>query len=497
MLLTLSQAKAQLSFSGQLRTRSEFRNGTGTLATIGSTPSFFTSQRTRLTFHYRSSRLVFQTTVQDVRVWGQDASTINNADGTRLGIHEAWAEIVLSNKKDTAIHQSPVDYFGIKIGRQELIYDDSRLLGNLDWLQQARRHDAAVFKLLHKGWQTDLGVAFNQNSDGFNYNGTFYTPGNVAPYVKDSKGNLVATPAGLIPLVNASGVSSKTGTPSFIIAPGTNGMNQDYKAFQYLYVAKKIDATKITGLFFTDQFGKYVLDSVKNIAGADTGYVYGKRFNQKGVNARFTYGINITSQFGHAKEWTINAAAYGQSGNDKDGLTLGGYTTTASLSYTERLFVFTAGWDVLSGNDAFSTSTANHRFDPLYGTPHKFWGYMDYFYTGAPNPAPAGGLSNPYCKIRYTTANKRWSNELVYNYFALAKDMKDGTGNALPKYLGSEFDFVSTYQLNKITTLEGGLAFMNATTSMEYAKGITPGTARLNGNWAYLQINIKPEFLIK
>ena len=55
------------------------------------------------------------------------------------------------------------------------MYDDSRLLGNLDWAQQARRHDAIVFKLLQSGWQVDLGAAFNQNTDAFNYNGTYYS----------------------------------------------------------------------------------------------------------------------------------------------------------------------------------------------------------------------------------------------------------------------------------------------------------------------------------
>lgn len=217
-ILSLYRAGAQLTLTGQLRTRSEYRNGLGTLRPKTSDPAFFTSQRTRLIFNYKTNRVVLQTSVQDVRVWGQDASTISNADGSRLGVHEAWAELILSNKKDTSV-KGAVDYFGIKIGRQELLYDDSRLLGNLDWLQQARRHDAVVFKLLNKGWQADLGLAFNQNTDGFNYNGTYYTPANVAPYVKDSKGFLVPTPSGLIPLMNGAGISSKTGNPSFLNPP--------------------------------------------------------------------------------------------------------------------------------------------------------------------------------------------------------------------------------------------------------------------------------------
>src|SRR6185295_17874036 len=68
----------QFSLTGQLRTRTELRNGYGTLETIGNKPAFLTSQRTRLTFNYKTSRVIFQTSLQDVRVWGADASSISN-----------------------------------------------------------------------------------------------------------------------------------------------------------------------------------------------------------------------------------------------------------------------------------------------------------------------------------------------------------------------------------------------------------------------------------
>jgi hypothetical protein len=489
------QAGAQLVFNAQIRTRSEWRNGYGTLLPKTSTPSFHTSQRSRLGFNYKSSRVTFQAVVQDVRVWGQDASTINNNDGSKLALHEGWADIVLANKKDTSFRKPAVDFFSVKIGRQELLYDDSRLLGNLDWLQQARRHDAVVFKLLHHGWQADLGVAFNQNSDAINYNGTYYTPANVMPYVKDSKGNLVATPPALIPLVNPATWSSKSGSPSLQIMPGTNGLNQSYKAMQFFYLSKSISTIKLSGLFFSDQFGKYILDSVKNIAGADTGYVYGRRFNQKGVNTRITTGLYLTGLLGQKKAFAFIAGFYYQAGHDRDALQLSAYTSTVSLGYIKNRFSYTAGWDYVSGNDAFSSSTTNHRFDPLYGTPHKFWGYMDYFYAGS--GSPAGGLSNPFFKIKYNSKNKRLTTGLDYHYFALAENQKDVSGNTLDKYLGSELDFVTSYALNKFTTIDWGFSYMAATHSMEYAKSITPGSARLNPTWSYLMLNIKPEFLFK
>ncbi len=497
LLLVFSSftASAQLSLTGQIRSRAELRDGYGTLQPIGYSNAFFISQRTRLTFNYKSSRLIFQTSIQDVRLWGQDASTTTPADGSKLSVHEAWAEIVLSNKADKDFKISPVDYFAVKIGRQELSYDDERLLGATDWIQQARRHDAIVLKMLDKGWQLDLGAAFNQNTDATNYNGTYYVAGNVSPTVKDSQGNLVNTPAGIIPLVNAAGISSKTGSPSFINPPGTNGLNQNYKSLQYLYAAKKIDKTKISALFVADEFGKYRLDSIKNTSGIDVGYVYGRRFDQSGVNTRFTTGLLINPVFGAKNEWKLNGGFYYQGGHDKDGLALSAYTYTLSAIYNPARFAYTAGWDYLSGNDAFSTSTTNHRFDPLYGTPHKFWGYMDYFY--AVSGAPNGGLSNPYLKVKYISADARFSTELANHYFYLAQNQKNTAGQAIDKYLGTEFDLTTSYKLNKVTTVDLGLSYMAATSSMEYAKNITPGTAHLNPVWAYLQINIKPDFLNK
>lgn len=495
MLLIAQFADAQFTLTGQLRTRTEYRNGLGTLRSKTSDPAFFTSQRSRLTFNYKSGRVILQAAMQDVRVWGQDASTISNADGSRLGLHEGWAEIILANKKDTSFKKPGVEYFAVKLGRQELVYDDVRLLGNLDWLQQARRHDAIVFKLLDKGWQLDAGFAFNQNTDAFNYNGTYYTPANVPAYVKDSRGLLVPTPAGFVPLTNGSGISSKTGSPSFLNPPSTNAMNQNYKSLQYLYAARTFKNTKLTYLFLADHFGKYVLDSAltSNITGP--GYVYGRKFNQKGVNSRITTGLLLNSPLNKSKSLSLTAGFYYQAGKDRDGVDLSAYTSTLAATIAKGKFSYTLGWDYVSGNDAFSTSTTNHRFDPLYGTPHKFWGYMDYFYVGT--GSPAGGLSNLYFKIKYGSKNKRFTATLDYHYFSLAKDMKDGSGNAVDKYLGSEVDLVTSYALNNVVSLEWGFSVMAASESMQYAKGVTPGTANLTGTWSYLMINIRPSFLFK
>src|SRR5438067_4947997 len=103
-------------------------------------------------------------------------------------------------------------------------------------------------------------------------------------------------------------------------------------------------------------------------------------------------GTISNASTGINKVWTLGA--YFQSGKTKDGKDLKAYHYTASLMLQKGKFSFGPGFDYLSGNDATSTSTTDHRFDPLYGTPHKFWGYMDYFYVGT--GSAAGGLVNPY-----------------------------------------------------------------------------------------------------
>lgn len=486
-------SRAQFSIKGQVRTRTERRNGAGTLKPVGNKAALFTSQRTRLTFAYATPRLVLQASLQDVRVWGQDASTISNADGSRLGLHEGWAELFFANGQDSTLASAWADKFSVRIGRQELLYDDSRLLGNLDWLQQARRHDAIVLKWLKGGWQADLGAAFNQNTDAFNYNGTYYTPANLPSYVKDSRGNTVSLPAGLVPLANLQGLSTKTGAPVFMNAPGTNALNQNYKALQFVYAARQVGKTKISALAVTDQFGKYRLDSVRSVAGSDTGFVFGRRYDQAGVHTRYTTGILLQSQ--PSKAWSVQAGAYYQGGRDKDGSPLSAYTTTVSLSYNRGAFSYIAGWDLLSGNNAFSGSSTSHRFDPLYGTPHKFWGLMDYFYAGT--GSPQGGLSDPFVKIRYKSSNARLAIDLDYHYFSLASSQRSVDDTPIRKHLGSELDLVSRYGLGKFADVELGLAWLAATRSMEYAKGLTPNTSELNGSWAYLQVNIRPELFVK
>ena len=504
--LSVFTAEAQFTLTGQLRTRTELRNGLGNLVVKGAKPAVFTSQRTRLTFGYKWDRLTFGVALQDVRVWGQDASSISNADGNRFMLHEGWADLTLFNKADTTIRTKGIDQMSIKIGRQELSYDDVRLIGNLDWLQQGRRHDMALLKTVHKGWQIDLGYAFNQNSDAFGTTGTSYLPSNVAPYVKNSLGVLVPTPAGILPMAPSGSPgnnSSKAGTPVWTNPPSTNGGNQDYKSFTSLYISKKFNQTKFSALLFNDNFGKYRMDSVGNDV---AGYVYGKRFvssgaadafDYTGTHQRYTYGLMINHTMGNTSGFgkiAIQAAYYMQSGKNRDGVKMkNAYHYTASLTYQKGKISLTPGYDVLSGNDP--NTTEDEKFDPLYGTPHRHWGYMDYFYVGT--GSPAGGLKNPYLKLKYT--GNTLSAGVDFHLFSIEKNMKKGDGTFIGKDLGNELDFLVTYSMNKFTNIELGYSVMNAKNSMPFAKGqattdAVADTYRKTGTWFYAMIRFTPDF---
>jgi hypothetical protein len=496
LILISSQTKqlfGQYTLGGQLRTRTEVRDGLGNLVPSTAKSAAFTSQRTRLNFGYKWDRLIFGTSFQDIRVWGQDASTISPADGNKLMMHEGWAEVILANRTDTTIGFKAIENLSIKIGRQELIYDDVRLIGNLDWLQQGRRHEMALVKAVHKGWQFDLGLAFNQNTDGFNVVGTTYTPGNTPQYMNNSKGVLVAVPAGTIP----------NGT-AFTSNPGTNGASQAYKSFKSLYISKKFNQTKYSALFFNDDFAKFKLDTL--LGNAANGFLYGKDFrNQSGSNSRMTYGLMINHTLGNASGFgkiALQGAYYNQTGKDRDGNELAAYHYTASGTYMKNKLSFTLGYDVLSGNDGSSalnnnraSNGKNNRFDPLYGTPHKHWGYMDYFYVGT--NSPAGGLNNGYFKVKYTGAST--SIGVDAHSFSLNKATKKSESELLDKNLGTEIDVLLSHNLNKFTNIELGYSIMKASESMAFAKGQATTQASANnfnqtGTWFYAMINIRPDF---
>ena len=190
----------------------------------------------------------------------------------------------------------------------------------------------------------------------------------------------------------------------------------------------------------------------------------------------------------------VQAAYYAQSGKNRDGVKMkNAYHYTVSATYQKGKLSVTPGYDVLSGNS--TTTIEDEKFDPLYGTPHKHWGFMDFFYVAT--GSPAGGLKNPYLKFKYT--GNTLTAGVDYHLFSLEKDMKKADGSLINKKLGSEIDFVVNYNMNKFTNIELGYSMMNATGSMAFAKGqattdAVAATYKTTGNWFYLMLRFSPDF---
>ena len=152
LIALTAQSYAQLTISGELRPRAEHRKGYKALTPDDADAALFISQRTRVNTAFKTADYSFFISLQDVRVWG-DVKQLNTSDKNGLALHQAWAKVKFSPE------------FAVKLGRQEIVYDDSRIFGNVGWAQQGRSHDAAIFKFGNENYKLDFGFAYNQDKE--------------------------------------------------------------------------------------------------------------------------------------------------------------------------------------------------------------------------------------------------------------------------------------------------------------------------------------------
>ena len=117
-LFSITAMYAQFTLNGEIRPRTEFLHGYKAPSMQNTTATILTSQRTRLGFGYVADRFDVGIQIQDVRAWGAEKQLVVD-DGFHTTIHQAWAKVKFNN------------VLALKVGRQELVYDDSRILGNV------------------------------------------------------------------------------------------------------------------------------------------------------------------------------------------------------------------------------------------------------------------------------------------------------------------------------------------------------------------------------
>jgi hypothetical protein len=396
-LLAGSQVKAQLSLSGEFRPRTEYSHGYATLAAEDQKPSVFTSQRTRLNFDYKMDLLKVGLVLQDVRTWGGQAQLVSNEDFA-TSVHQAWADITLFKE------------LSLKVGRQELNYDDQRIFGNVGWTQQGRSHDLALFKYTGKV-NIHLGVAHHENTNR-----------------KDN----------------------------FYDGPDA------YKDLQFLWVNRKKDNFYWSILFLNN--GKPVT----------VGTEQKSKYSQ-------TFGTHIEVPIDQV---AFSGNLYFQTGEDGGNKSLNAFNLMAEANYrTSEEIQWTVGYEILSGTD-YNQVEKNNSFNPLYGTNHKFNGFMDYFYVG--NHLNSVGLANGY--VKFALAKKKTVVNADVHFFASEAKISETADN----YLGTEIDLSLTQTLNPATKITFGYSQMFGSESLEILKGGSNGAFN---NWAYVMIAVTPKFL--
>lgn len=239
----------------QLRPRFEYRNGYKSLLKDGDSPTSFISQRSRLNLNFAQDKLKLKLALQNVSTWG-DVATTTTTSKNGVGIFEAWAEYSFTDK------------WSSRIGRQVISYDNQRIFGGIDWLQQGQSHDAVLLSYKDTKNQLDLGVAHNANAENL-----------LAPtiaYTTTYKNMHYAWYHTKLSKLNASFLFLNTG---YEFAPTPTELKVNYKQTYgtYLtYKGKKLDFD--LGIY--QQSGKSAGNDVNAFyAGANIGYSISKKFN--------------------------------------------------------------------------------------------------------------------------------------------------------------------------------------------------------------------------
>ncbi|MCC5928369.1 MAG: hypothetical protein JJU28_03895 [Cyclobacteriaceae bacterium] len=407
--------EAQFSIDGQILQRAEYRHGFGSLIEQSSDPAMFIGQRARIGAHYKSDKVNFHVSIQDIRIWG-NAPQVKATDPF-LSVHEAYAE--------TFIHEN----WSLKLGRQELNYDNFRFLGNLDWALQARAHDFALAKYEKNQMKLHFGAGYNQ--DGERLSGNIFTTQN------------------------------------------------QYKAAQLIRYENAFENFNFTLLFWNDGRQFVERNNLNEIV-------------NQGIRYRQTYGIPAMKyQWGNTTLSSFYYHQLGRdvNGRNINGFDISAQASQLFPVDNEsgKKFRLTLGFEIISGNSTIETSGRNSSFSPLYGTNHLFQGYMDHFFVGG-RFENSVGISDFFVRTRYDFNPKVFISFNAHNFSSYA-DVYRGN-EKLSRDLGAEFDLSLGWLINDILSLQSGYSQLLASETYEFLQGFQNYDSRQN--WAYVMMIYRP-----
>lgn len=318
----------------------------------------------------------------------------------------------------------------VKIGKQTIALDDERLFGLSDWAPGARSHDALSVYYGAKRFKFSSFFAFNQNyaalyQDNLNNpSGSLYSPEGAQPYK-------------LMQTLWMEYKASEASKFSFLFA------NIGYQKATAAGESVPVRYLQTAG-------GNYFLNGTP-VSGSITGY--------------YQFGKNIQGE---------KTSAYLLSGKIRGRI-------HPKLSGT-------LGADYLSGSSHDSDAETNHAFQTLFGTNHKFYGNMDYFFSG--NVPGTAGLLNTYLGGDYHPSTRMDLN-LTGHLFYAASDFYANQSRA-SKNLGQEIDLSILLKINSFSEISAGYSAYFTTTTIQLMKHVADA-GKYQG-WCWLSLNVHPEF---
>lgn len=415
VLIVANVASGQFTFGGQLLQRPEYRHGYGRLIPEGAEPAAFVAQRLRLQGTYRFENVTLFASIQDVRTWGNTAQlTITDS---LLSMHEAWVELRL----DTS--------WSVRLGRQELVYDNSRFLGNVDWAMQARAHDFALVKYERGNTKVHFGGGYNQDAE---------------------------TLTSVVPRT----------------AP-------QYRTAQLVHGETKAGRVELAVLFWNDGRQYAVRDSAQVIIA-------------KGVRHAQTFGISkLSSKWGRTTlsgfaYYQTGMDAKGRQLNAYDA------SVQVSRLVRERVdgrnqLRLTFGGELISGTANNATDGGNRSFSPLYGTNHMHNGYMDLFFVGGRHEGSTG-LLDVFLRGKWEFTPTTFVSLNTHVFSTQAGIYRSGMRQN--DLLGTELDANAGFLVSRSVSVQCGYSQLFATGTLELIQAVA-APQRVQ-NWGYLMLIVRP-----
>jgi len=316
-----------------------------------------------------------------------------------------------------------------QMGRQVLSYDDERIIGANDWAMAANSHD--VLKLGYEGYGHKVHAILGFNQNGENVSGGTYYSGN------------------------------------------------SYKVMHTLWYHYDVPKIPIGASLLFMNIG-----------------MQGEEMKEKGKKEPCNRYQQLLGGYLSYKpgRFTAEASYYHQLGRDENNAKIDAWMASikAQMQITKQVGVLT-GFDYLSGDEYFAVppkgmlGVVRHEyiggFSPVYGSHHKFYGMMDFFYVQAYLNGFSPGLQNLYGGATYRPV-KGLSLSATYHYMAMATTLE-----GINKTLGHNIDIEASYQVLRDAQVSLGFSYMTGSETMEKLKR---AEADNNLKWAWFSLVVSP-----